>query len=84
MLEETILQYQRQVRELELQRKKNQDVNQLKKQAYLDEFNLAVNALEEFMKYKLKQLSNFDSEVERSKQETITLSEADQAMLLLS
>jgi hypothetical protein len=41
-------------------------------------------ALDEFLNNKRIQLDNFDSKVENSKQEAVSLSEADQALLLLS
>ena len=84
VLEETIAQYKKQVKDLEALCKKQQEVNVAKKHAFLEELNTAMIALDEFLKNKRIQLDNFDSKVENSKQEAVTLSEADQALLLLS
>jgi hypothetical protein len=84
VLEETIAQYKKQVKDLEALCKKQQEVNAAKKHAFLEELNTAMIALDEFLKNKRIQLDNFDSKVENSKQEAVTLSEADQALLLLS
>lgn len=84
VLEDTIAQYKKQVKDLEAVSKKQQEENIVRKQAFLEELNTAMISLEEFLNHKRIQLDNFDSKVKNSKQDVITLSEADQALLLLS
>lgn len=84
VLEETIAQYKKQVKDLEAFGKKQQEENAAKKHAFLEELNTAIAALDDFLNNKRIELDNFDSKVENSKQEAVTLSEADQALLLLS
>ena len=84
VLEETIAQYKKQVKDLEAFGKKQQEENAAKKHAFLEELNTAIAALDDFLNNKRIELDNFDSKVENSKQEAVTLSEADQALLRLS
>jgi CRISPR/Cas system CMR-associated protein Cmr5 small subunit len=84
VLEDTIAQYKKQVKDLDAVSKKQQEENLAKKQAFLEELNTAMTALEEYLNNKRIQLENFDLKVKNSKQDVVTLSEADQALLLLS